>query len=167
MLKENLPTGHERSISATLLKSIRQLDGEGLDFLRLASVLAVAPIPVNFLTEVFELLGVDGTAKRYSLKAVNQVGALSLCERSGEGLRTVHTLLSRTMRFQFPGEERTSELRSASIQVMTQRLAGIGHIGEYSRIAIDMPHARHLVTISLQKSEDTGLGLWVAYRDFE
>ena len=102
VLKENLPTGHERSISATLLKSIRQLEAEGLDCLRLASVLAVSPIPVNLISGVFDLLGVGDTAKRYSVKAVNQVGALSLCERSGEEARIVHTLVSRTMRFQFP-----------------------------------------------------------------
>jgi Tetratricopeptide repeat len=167
VLKESLPTGHERSISATLLKSIRQLAPEGLDFLRLASSLAVAPIPVNFVSEVFEFLGVGGTAKSYSLKAVDQVGALSLCERSGGEARVVHTLVSRTMRFQFPGDERTMRLRSAAIQVLIQRLARIGHIGEYSRIAMDMPHARHLVTINLQTEQEATLGLWVAHRDYE
>ena len=44
-LRESLPTGHERSISGTLLRSIRMLGAEGTDFLRLASSLAVAPIP--------------------------------------------------------------------------------------------------------------------------
>jgi hypothetical protein len=53
LLKDSLPTGRERSISATLLKSIRQLGREGRDFLRLASILAVAPIPVSFLSDVF------------------------------------------------------------------------------------------------------------------
>jgi hypothetical protein len=80
LLKQSLPTGHERSISATLLKSIRKLDVEGLDFLLLSSVLALAPIPVSLLTGVFELL--YGRGKTYSLKAVNQAGILSLCEHS-------------------------------------------------------------------------------------
>src|SRR5438270_8158749 len=148
-------------------KSIRQLEAEGLEFLRLASILAVAPIPVNFASEVFELLGVGGTAKRYSLEAVNQVQALSLCERSGEEARIVHTLVSRTMRFQFPEEERTIKLRSAAVQALTQRLARIRHIGEYSEIATEMPHARHLVTINLQTEMEAKLGLWVAHRDYE
>ena len=102
-LKESLPTGHERSISSTLLKSIRQLDEKERDFLRLASVLAVAPVQVSFVLEVFELLYADGTAKSRAVKTVNQAETLSLCERSGEDRLAVHTLVSRTMRFQFPG----------------------------------------------------------------
>ena len=37
-----------------MLRSIRGLGAEGLDFLRLASVLAVAPIPASLVTAVFE-----------------------------------------------------------------------------------------------------------------
>ena len=134
LLKESLPTGHERSISSTLLKSIRQLDEDGRDFLRLASVLAAAPVQVSFVAEVFELLYADGTAKSRAVKAVNQAETLSLCERSGEDRLAVHTLVSRTMRFQFPGEERTVSLRSAAVRALTLRLQGVAHIGEHSRI---------------------------------
>jgi hypothetical protein len=44
-LKALLPTAHSRSIFRTFISSIRQLGQEGQDFLRLASVLAAAPIP--------------------------------------------------------------------------------------------------------------------------
>ncbi len=165
LLKESLPTGHERSISATLLKSIRQLDPEGLDLLRLASVLAVAPIQLSFLSLVLELL--DGTGKSRTVEAVNQVGALSLCEHAGDDARTVHTLVSRTMRLQFPGEERTRSLRSAAVQALAQRLQRVGHIGEHSKIVIDMPHARHLLTSDLNTHEERTLALWVAHLDYE
>jgi DnaJ-domain-containing protein 1 len=165
LLKESLPTGHERSISATLLRSIRQLSLEGLDFLRLASVLGVAPIQVSFVSEVFGFLEHDGKVR--SLKAVNEVGALSLCEHFGDDARTVHTLISRTMRFQFPGEERTGTLRSAAVQALTERLQRAGHIGEHLKIALDIPHARHLVTSDLQTEQETKLAFWVARRDYE
>ena len=165
LLKESLPTGHDRRISATLLKSIRQLGPEGLGFLRLASVLAVAPIQLTFLLEVFELL--DGPGKSRPANAVNQVGALSLCERSGDDARMVHTLVSRTMRFQFPDDERTLTLRSAAVQALTRRLELVGHIGEHSKIAMDIPHARHLVASDLRTEEEARLALWVARRDYE
>jgi hypothetical protein len=42
-LKGELPNGHEKSIAATLLRSIRRLEAEGLDLLRLASVLTPRP----------------------------------------------------------------------------------------------------------------------------
>ena len=43
-LRDALPNGHERSIVRTLSDSIERLGEEGLDFLRLASVLAAAPL---------------------------------------------------------------------------------------------------------------------------
>jgi len=106
LLKEFLPTGHEPSISATLLKSIRRLGPEGLDFLRLASVLAVAPIPIALLSDAVAIADSEDIAKRHSIKAVSQAEALSLCERFGHDVRTVHTLVSRTMRFKYPNDVR-------------------------------------------------------------
>jgi hypothetical protein len=167
LLKESLPTGHERSISATLLKSIRLLDSEGQDFLHLASVLAVAPIPVKFISEVFELLHRDNTARTRSVKAINQVETFSLCERSGDDARTVHTLVSRTMRFQFPGNELTLKLRSMAIEALTLKLKNLSHIGEYSKIAMDMPHARHVIADDMQTEQEARLAIWVAHRDYE
>ena len=166
LLKESLPTGHERSISATLLKSIRQLGSEGRDFLRLACVLAVAPIRVSFVAEVFEALDAGGAGRSQAVAAVDQAGALSLCERSGDEARTVHTLVSRTMRFGFRDEERTGIVRAAAVKALTVRLQRVDHIGEHSKIALDMPHARHLVSGDLQ-TEEAELALWIARRDYE
>jgi len=165
-LIESLPTGHERSISATLLRSIRQLGPEGLDFLRLASVLEVAPIQVSFVAEVFEILDA-GAGRSRAVAGMDQAGALSLCERSGEDGRAVHRLVSRTMRFKFSDGERTVELRSAAVEALTRRLRAVGHIGEHAKIATDMPHARHLAANGLQTEQEATLALWVAKRDYE
>ena len=166
-IKESLPTGHERSISATLLKSIRHLGPEGRDLLRLASVLAIAPIPMSVISDVFELLHPGGAAKNRTLAAVDQAGALSLCERSGDDARTVHTLVGRTMRFAFPGEEQTEALRTAAVRALTHRLELPAHVGEHFKIGAEMPHARHLVTNDLQTEDDVKLALWVARLDHE
>ena len=164
-LKESLPTGHERSIAATLVKSIQQLGPEGMDFLRLASVLAVAPIQVGFVAEVFDVP--EGAGRGRAVKAVDQAGSLSLCEPFGADAKTVHTLVSRTMRFRFPDEERAKALRSAAIRALSERLARVGHIGEHFRIAMDMPHARHLVAGAPETEDEATLALWVARRGYE
>ena len=163
-LEEYLPMGHERSIRATLLKSIEKLRSEGKDFLRLASILAVAPIPVDFIRATFEI---EGAGRARSLQAVNQAETLSLCERFGGDARTVHTLVSRTMHFQFPADPRIVELRSAAIKVLSQRLQKPSHIGEHSAIAMDIPHARHVISNDLQSADEAVLASWIARRDYE
>ena len=52
-LKGMLPTGHEKSICSTISRSIELLEAEGQDFLCLASLLAVAPIPSSLVSAIF------------------------------------------------------------------------------------------------------------------
>ena len=76
LLRESLPTGHDRSITWTLLKSIQLLGEEGGDFLLLASVLAVAPISGSFLQDVFEAGRVYAGAQAPGTGAGGQGSAL-------------------------------------------------------------------------------------------
>lgn len=169
LLKESLPTGHEPSISATLLKSIRQLGPEGLDFLRLASVLAVAPILATLLSDTLAIADSEYVAKEHSIQALAQAEALSLCERFGHDARTVHTLVSRTMRFKYPNEIRTEQIRSAVIQALMYRLSAASHHGhgQHSAVAMDIPHARHLAPEGTHIEEEITLALCIAQFDFE
>ncbi len=118
-MADALPTGHEPSIAKTMLGSIRGLGAEGLDFLRLASVLAVAPIPASLVTAVFEQvdkLSREDAEWRASL-AFKQVTSASLAEAAGENkdARSVHTLVSRAVRFhEKAAPERTQALRVGS-----------------------------------------------------
>ena len=57
-----LPSGHEPSVAATILRSVRHLPEEGRDFLRLAALLAVAPIPPALVASTFR--HVDNLADR-------------------------------------------------------------------------------------------------------
>ena len=52
-LKGVLPNGHEKSVAATLLRSVRNLEAEGQDLLRMAASLAAAPIPPTFVAATF------------------------------------------------------------------------------------------------------------------
>ncbi len=53
-LGPRLPTGHEKNIAATIQQTISILPAEGRDFLRLASSIAVAPIPDELVAATLE-----------------------------------------------------------------------------------------------------------------
>ena len=170
-LADALPNGHEPSIAQTMLRSIRSLGAEGQDLLRLAMSLAVAPIPGSLVAEVFEASGEPehGKAEQRQRKAFHQVTKASLAEIAGENqeARSVHTLVSRAMRLhERSAPERTQALEAAVVKALSERLKHVGSIGEHSRIAMDVPHARHLVADGLQTDEQTDLALWVANYDY-
>ena len=169
-LADALPNGHEKSIAQTMLRSIRGLGAEGLDFLRLASVLAVAPIPASLVTAVFEKadkLSTEDAEERASL-AFKQVTSASLAEIAGDNqdARSVHTLVSRAVRFQEKSvPERTHALRTAAIVAL---LAEIPKSAEdpklHKQIDFHVAHARQVVTIPENLPEANLIG-WVARYD--
>jgi tetratricopeptide (TPR) repeat protein len=103
VLSDQLPNGHQTSIAGTLLNSIRQLGNEGRDFLLLASILSTAPIHPNLVAAVFKEVDhlSPSTAKARAAIALRDTEILCLSERpeQRDGLRTVHTLVSRSIRF--------------------------------------------------------------------
>ncbi len=116
-LADELPTGHERSIAATLLRSIGLLDDDGRDLLRLAAALAVAPIPnqlvANTLAVADALQPLEALSR--AKRAIARVDRYSLAEAadpSGE-TRLVHGLVSRTIRFRDDDVSRADQLHAA------------------------------------------------------
>ncbi len=145
-LADALPTGHDKNIASTLLRSIEQLDEAGRDFLRLASVLAVAPIPVTLVQAVIKALGDNDEkmARRRTLTALSRADSLSLTETPDEDLRTVHTLISRTIRWRDPRSERRDELRTAAASILLDNLGRARAPQDYSKLQDHVPHAREL-----------------------
>jgi len=170
VLSDALPNGHEKSIAQTMLRSIRALGAEGLDFLRVASVLAVAPIPASLVVAVFEeadKVSHDDAEERASL-AIKQVAAASLAEMAGENQQAyaVHTLVSRTVRFQekaSPG--RTELLRTAAVEALRAEIAKVAEDprirGEYE---LHAAHGRQLVTAAATVNEANLLS-WLGFYD--
>lgn len=115
-----LPNGHERSIVATLMSSVARAGADGLDFLRLASSLAVAPVPIGLLeatlAEADKLEEAAASAKARS--AFSQIDALSLAKDTGgdRPSRLVHALVSRVVRYESDEQirHRRSSLRVAA-----------------------------------------------------
>jgi tetratricopeptide (TPR) repeat protein len=151
-LAEALPNGHEKSIAQTMLRSLSRLGEEGQDFTRLASVLAVAPIPASLVTAVFEeadKLSWEEAEEHASL-AFKQVTSASLAEIAGEtqDARSVHTLVSRTVRFQEKGSpERTEVLRAAAIVALQAAIpAAAGDWRLQRQVELQVAHAWQVVS---------------------
>ncbi len=171
-LADALPNGHEKSIAQTMLRSIRALGAEGLDFLRLASVLAVAPIPAALVTAVFkraDKLSHEDAEERASL-AFKQVTSASLAELAGENkdARSVHTLVSRAMRFhEKVGSERTQALRAAAVEALRAEIARAAADPRLHRqIEFHVAHARQVVSM-LESVPQGNLLSWLARYDYE
>ncbi len=172
-LADALPNGHEKSIAQTMLRSIRGLGAEGLDFLLLASVLAVAPIPASLVTAVFEKadkLSHEDAEERTSL-AFKQVTSASLAENAGENqnARSVHTLVSRAVRFQGKSTpERTQTLRAAAVEGLRVKIAKVATDPRIrgGESELHTAHARQLVARAANVNEGNLLG-WLARYDDE
>jgi len=167
-LKGVLPNGHEKSIASTLIRSIERLGPEGWDFLRLASVLAVDSIPAFLISSVFsEVDGLDESeGRRRAVKALDDVENLSLAERVEDepGARSVHTLISRTVRFHDSQLERTDQLETAAIKMLTNKLSRANDPWIHDELRLAVTHARELVSRSddIQAADLIG---WVARFD--
>ena len=85
-LSGDLPDRQSRSIATTLTRSIALLDESGLDFLRLAALLAEHPIPASLVVAVFadaDDLEPD-VARRRAVKAMHDARLLSLADIVGD-----------------------------------------------------------------------------------
>jgi tetratricopeptide (TPR) repeat protein len=149
-LSDALPNGHERSIAAVLTRSVEQLSDEGLDFLRLASVLAVEPISPRFVAFAFAKVDEldDSAARRRAARGIKDAHTLSLAELIDEdhGLRQVHTLVSRTVRLTDRTAGRREALRSAAIVLLEEELSSIAQTRVIAGLETSAAHARQLTS---------------------
>lgn len=171
-LADALPNGHEKSIAQTMLRSIRGLGVEGQDLLRLASLMAVAPIPGSLVTAVFEeadKLSHEDAEQRAS-SAFKQVTSASLAEIAGEKqeARSVHMLVSRAVRFHEKStRERTEALRAAAVEALWERIADTADDPRpHKQIEPYVAHARQVVKAPETIPEANLIG-WVARYDYE
>ncbi len=126
-----LPNGHETSIVSTLSRSIEGLGAEGREFLRLASVLAEAPIPTSLVAEVLGTLGEfdERTASRRALLAQAQMDERSLATLDGavddhdqSWGRSVHTLVLRTAHTKDENDEALDLVREAAVNALERKM---------------------------------------------
>jgi tetratricopeptide (TPR) repeat protein len=155
-----LPTAHSTSICATLLRGIDRLGPEGQAVLRLASLLAPAPLSTSLLAEIVAAseagrAGPEGNgttepdedhstdrAEEIVRHGLDQAERLALARQGGTGRWTVHALVSRTVRLaDHAGTERERARRSA-VKVLTGRLEADSLGADRARVTEALPHVR-------------------------
>jgi tetratricopeptide (TPR) repeat protein len=163
-----LPTGHDKSVAATLLRSVDMLGEEGRELLDLASALAAAPIPPRFIAAAMARLGdIDMTpAGDRCDKSMAQAFRQSLAESDAVGAVTVHALVSRTVRFRQSAAAR-SKMRTAVVRVLNAVLPHVVDIRTHSALSLEVLHARSLCSGLLADTDSSTLASWVARHDYE
>ena len=147
-IAHDTPSGHSPYIAVTLLGSIRQLAEHGLDCLRIAASLAVAPIPGELVAACLAEAGglPELTAEERAALGVQQLLDHSLAEEAGDaGEFSVHTLIARTLRFcDENGAERREQLKAALLKQLVDRMQRAVDIRNHSRLQPILAHAQWL-----------------------
>jgi hypothetical protein len=164
-----LPSGHEPSVAATLLRSVRSLSTEGVDFLRIASLLATAPIPPSLVASVFPIVdGLDETdADHRAALGFLHTEEASLSEQLPSGARTVHAVISRAIRFSERDMDRRDALSHGITEALNRILPEVGDIRAHQRLGLEVLHARERCNRSIDSVASTILATWVARYDVE
>jgi hypothetical protein len=167
-LREELPTGKERSISSTLSHSLERLDNESLDLLRIASMMARDPIPRSLFCTV--LASADGitrpTARKQILRSLDQAHSLSLVAAVEADSWQVHPLLARTVQLKETDVNRLATLRQAAVSVLKETFADITEPSARAEVRDLVSHARRLAQAPTTVAEAELLGLVASY-DYE
>ena len=167
-LREELPTGRERSISSTLSHSLSRLDDDGQDLLRLASMLARDPIPRSLFDAV--LASADGisqsAARRQTLRALDQAASLSLVAGVEPDSWQIHPLLARTVQLKEGDHARRDSLHRAVVCVLRESFADVTDPSARAEARQLVTHARRVVQVLTTVDEADLLGR-VADYDYE
>ncbi len=139
--------GVNLNIAKTLLVSTETLSSAGMDFLRLASQLAPAPIPRGLMARAFA--AANGTriedAADMADVARREVESRSLARAVTEAALKVHTLISRTVRFHDKATNRRRVLRRGAAIALLETLQPEAETPEQARLADVVEHARAVV----------------------
>ena len=158
-LKGQLPGGHEKSIVATLLKSVELLGEQGRSLLRLACELrGGTPTPHKLAKLTFGLAFTlsEPEAEAYLLNAVNHLemnslATLALGGTAGDAL-SIHSLVRYTMQHGDPEKEQglsqRRRLREAAVEALPDLLQEVAEVSKHAALQWEVSHAQHLAAQS-------------------
>ena len=138
-LSPELAPGHYSSIATTLLRAVDRLAPEGKRLLQLTSLLAPAPIPLDFLLKVLdELAGKEAASETLLAKGVDSVTATALAQ-SAENTLIVHALVNHTIRVYSPASE---EIIDTVTAVLNTIMTSAEDANEHAKIEHLIPHVQ-------------------------
>uniref|UniRef100_A0AAU3IB45 FxSxx-COOH system tetratricopeptide repeat protein n=1 Tax=Streptomyces sp. NBC_01393 TaxID=2903851 RepID=A0AAU3IB45_9ACTN len=164
-----VPTDHTNDIAATFARSLHHLDDHALTLLRIAALLAPAPLPERLLTSISTALNHQdepGT-RRADRRALSAAQRRSLIRQTGTEPPSwfMHALVSRTLTLHPETTHLRPALRQAALTATTHLMQAVYTPGRLD-LADVMPHARALVE-ELDTSESLDLLDSVARYDYE
>ncbi|MDX5564729.1 tetratricopeptide repeat protein [Streptomyces sp. ID05-04B] len=164
-----VPTDHTNDIAATFTRSLHHLDDHALTLLRVAALLAPAPLPERLLTGIgITLSHQDEPAiRRTDRRALSAAQRRSLIRQTGTEPPSwfMHALVSRTLTLGLETTGLKPTLRRAALIATTLLMQAVYTPGRLD-LADVMPHARALVE-ELDTDESLTLLDSVARYDYE
>jgi Tetratricopeptide repeat len=79
----------------------------------------------------------------------------------------VHTLVSRTVRYRYGGEERTEVLRLAALEGLRRLAERVWDIRRRAEMNREIVHARHLLSGGVSKLQEVNIAVLVGIHDYE
>ncbi|MGM7443127.1 tetratricopeptide repeat protein [Streptomyces tunisiensis] len=164
-----VPTGHTSDIAATFARSLHHLDDHALTLLRIAALLAPAPLPERLLTTISIALNHQdepGT-RRADRRALSAAQRRSLIRQTGTEPPSwfMHALVSRTLTLHPETTRLKPTLRQAALTATMRLMQAVYTPGRLDMVDV-IPHARALVE-ELDISESLALLDSVARYDYE
>ncbi|MGA5040169.1 FxSxx-COOH system tetratricopeptide repeat protein [Streptomyces capoamus] len=164
-----VPTDHTNDIAATFARSLHHLDDHALTLLRIAALLAPAPLPERLLTSISVALSHqdEQSTRRADRRALSAAQRRSLIRQTGTEPPSwfMHALVSRTLTLNPETTRLKPTLRQAALTATTHLMQAVYTPGRLD-LADVMPHARALVE-ELDTSESLALLDSVARYDYE
>ncbi|WP_328670492.1 FxSxx-COOH system tetratricopeptide repeat protein [Streptomyces sp. NBC_00328] len=164
-----VPTDHTNDIAATFARSLHHLDDHALTLLRIAALLAPAPLPERLLTSISIALSHQNeqSTRRADRRALSAAQRRSLIRQTGTEPPSwfMHALVSRTLTLHPETTRLKPALRQAALTATTHLMQAVYTPGRLD-LADVMPHARALVE-ELDTSESLALLDSVARYDYE
>ncbi len=139
---DDMPHAQVANVTNLLFESVERLNEQGRNFLRLASVLGEHPIPIKFVRSVFACI--DGLIDKDGDRGIVNASDLSLARKASAKSWSVHSLISRAVRFRDSEKGKTAAFRDAALGVLGEELRVVEDGRKHDEIGDEFEHARHL-----------------------
>ncbi|MET9357458.1 toll/interleukin-1 receptor domain-containing protein [Streptomyces sp. NPDC006617] len=150
-----LSTDHTLSIAATLLRGADRLGPDGRTVLRLAALLAPAPVSERLLAQIVaraERCDEAAAAHRVA-EALRRARELALTRQAGDEAWSVHVLVSRAVTAADLDDGARRQLREAAVGVLTARLEHARDTASPTGTEEVLPHVRAVTAALTNEAE--------------
>jgi tetratricopeptide (TPR) repeat protein len=154
-LADELPNGHERNITQTLLTGLKNLPNSSRNLLILMSMCSETPIPIALLVRACSELAQQQKTKpeMFVIKNTKLLHDRALCARDEDGSLIVHTLVSRSVRYREIKTPKWPAFVAMMRNALVDLLGGFERYDDLAQLSLLAPHARSTVEFDTNEPE--------------